>query len=174
MLKKICGAIAVVSVCGSLLFAQQPEAWKIVPNADGKSVAMTYANPPTSLSIESELNLSVDASGAALNGSIKFKSGLTRPMSPEEVAFYYNSYKGEASYWNFRQTQGSVSIVTLGIDPIPNSFYGQYVRAISKDGMSYFGTINSLPTSPDWFAVISKGNRILFYRYAVKEIQVLK
>ncbi len=174
MQTKTGSALAIISACVSLLFAQQPDAWKIVPNADGKSVAMTYANPPTTLGIEAELNVSVDPSGVAMSGNTKFKSGLTRNMSPEEVAFYYSSFKGEAAYWNFRQTQGSVSTVMSGIDPLPNSFYGQYIRVVSKDGISYFGTISALPTSPEWFALTSKGNRILFYRYAVKEIQILK
>ena len=95
-------------------------------------------------------------------------------MTPGEVAFYFSEYKGEIAYWNFRQGQGSVVSITSGVDPIPSNMVGQQVRTISKDGVNYFGTLSLLPTSPDWFALNIKGSRILCYRYAIKEIQMLK
>jgi hypothetical protein len=163
-------------VCGSqAIFAQQViDNWKITPTADGKSATMACTNPNTNLSVEAEIEISVDGAGAATAGTIKFKSGLQRPMTPGEVAFLFVECKAENAYWNFRQNQGSITNITSGIDPLPTGFVGQQVRAISKEGANYFGTLSMLPSSPDWFALTIKTSRVLFYRNSVKEIQMLK
>jgi hypothetical protein len=159
----------------SVVFSQQVvDNWKISVGTDGKSATIVYSTPATALNIESDFEISVDGTGAATSGNIKFKSGLQRQMTPGEVAFYFSEYKGEMAYWDFRQGQGTVVTITSGIDPIPANFVGQQVRAISKDGINYFGMLSLLPTSPDWFALNIKGSRILCYRYAFKEIQMLK
>jgi hypothetical protein len=148
--------------------------WKFTVGADGKSATIAYSTPTTYLSVETQFEISVDGAGAANSGTIKFKNGFQRQMTAGEVAFYFFEYKGDIAYWDFRQGQGTVVSITSGIDPIPSNFVGQQVRAISKDGMNYFGTLSLLPTSPDWFALNIKGSRILCYRYAIKELQVLK
>jgi hypothetical protein len=148
--------------------------WKISVGTDGKSAAISFSSPATTLNIESEFEISVDGTGAATSGNIKFKSGFQRQMTPGEVAFYFNDYKGNIAYWDFRLGQGTVNSLTSGIDPISSNFVGQQVRVISKDGVNYFGTLSLMPTSPDWFALNVKGSRILCYRFAIKEIQMLK
>jgi hypothetical protein len=158
-----------------LLFSQQTvDSWKITPGTDGKSATMVFSNPATNLNIESDLDITVDGTGAATSGAIKFKTGLQRQMTPGEVVFYFTEYKGDNAYWNFRQGQGSVVSFTSSTDAIPVGFIGSQVRVFSKDGVIYIGTLSSLPTSPDWFALNVKSSRILFYRNAVKEIQQLK
>ena len=159
----------------SMVCSQQViDNWKITAGADGKSATIACSNPTTSLNNESEFEISVEGTGTANSGNIKFKNGFQRQMTPGEVAFYFSEYKGEIAYWNFRQGQGSVVSITSGVDPIPSNMVGQQVRTISKDGVNYFGTLSLLPTSPDWFALNIKGSRILCYRYAIKEIQMLK
>jgi hypothetical protein len=148
--------------------------WKVSVGTDGKSATMIYSNPVTTLSIESEFEITVDGTGAATSGNIKFKNGYQRQMTSGEAAFYYSEYKGDIAFWDFRQGQGTVASITSSIDPIATNFVGQQVRAISKDGINYIGTLSLLSTSPDWFALNVKGSRILCYRYAIKEIQMLK
>ena len=158
-----------------MAFSQQAvDSWKITPGTDGKSATMVFSNPATNLNIESEFDLTVDGTGAATSGTIKFKTGLQRQMTPGEVVFYFTEYKGDNAYWNFRQGQGSVVSFTSYTDAIPVGFIGSQVRVFSKDGVIYIGTLSTLPTSPDWFALNVKSSRILFYRNAVKEIQQLK
>jgi hypothetical protein len=166
--------VFLLAVASAVCSQQVVDNWKVSVGTDGKSATIVYSNPVTTLSIESEFEISVDGTGAATSGNIKFKNGFQRPMTSGEVAFYYSEYKGDIAFWDFRQGQGTVASITSGIDPIPTNYVGQQVRAISKDGMNYIGTLSLLPTSPDWFALNIKGSRILCYRYAIKEIQMLK
>ena len=124
--------------------------WKITPGG-AKSATMTLANPSTTLKIESDFEITVDAGGAATNGIIHFKSGFQRPMTPEEVEFYFSEFNGDNAYWDFREGQGSVATFAFGSDPIPQNFVGQQLRALSKEGKYYIGILSLLPTSPDWF-----------------------
>jgi hypothetical protein len=173
--KKIIFTLFFLFAGSQIASAQQVvDNWKVSVGTDGKSATLVYSNPATSLNIESEFGITVDGTGAATNGNVKFKSGLQRQMTPGETAFYFSENKGDVAYWNFRSGQGTVTSITSGIDPIPSGFVGQQVRAISKDGVNYFGILSLLPTSPDWFALNVKGSRILCYRYAIKEIQQLK
>jgi hypothetical protein len=158
-----------------LLFSQQTvDVWKITPGTDGKSAVMVYSNPGTTLNIELEINVSVDGTGSATSGTIKFKTGPQRQMTPGEVGYYFTEYKGDNAYWNYKQGQTSVVSFTSSTDPIPVGFIGSQVKVFSKDGVIYFGTLSTLPSSPDWFALNVKNSRVLFYRNTVKEIQQLK
>jgi hypothetical protein len=168
----LCG-LAVIGTQGA--FAQQAiDNWSIAPGPDGKAVTMTYANPGTYLKIEADLVLSVDAAGTPASGIIHFKDGVQRAMTPAEVAFYFTEYSGGNAYWDFREKQGSVVKFDFGSDAIPQNFVGQQVRAISKVGKEYIGIMSLLPNSPDWFSMNIRGNSMLFYKNAVKEIQTLK
>jgi hypothetical protein len=163
-------------VGAQLLFGQQVvDNWKITPNSDGKSATMTFENPSTYLKIESDLEIAVDASGTPASGSIHFKSGFKRAMTPGETVFYFSEFNGDNVYWDFREKQGSIVSYTVGPDPVvPQNFAGQQVRAISKDGKFYIGILSLLPSSPDWFSLNIKNNSMLFYKNAVKEVQQLK
>jgi hypothetical protein len=173
--KNVVPVMSFLLAATSVVWSQQVvDSWKFTVGADGKSTTIGYSTPVTYLNIESEFEISVDGAGAANSGSIKFKNGFQRQMTSGEVAFYFTEYKGDIAYWNFRQAQGTVVSITSGIDPIPANFVGQQVRAISKEGVNYIGILSLLPTSPDWFALNIKGSRILCYRYAIKEIQMLK
>lgn len=159
-----------------LLYGQQVvDNWKITPNPDGKSATMAFENPSTYLKIEADLEIAVDANGTAASGSIHFKNGYKRAMTPGETAFYFSEFNGDNAYWDFREKQGSVVNYTVGPDPVvPLSFVGQQVRAVSKDGKFYIGIISLLPSSPDWFSLNIKNSSMLFYKNAVKEVQQLK
>jgi hypothetical protein len=148
--------------------------WAITAGGDGKAVTMTYANPATYLKIESDLELSVDAAGSAGSGSIHFKNGVARAMTPGEVAFYFSEYRGDNAYWDFREKQNSITSLAFTADAIPQNFAGQQARAISKQGKDYIGVLSLLPGSPDWFTLNIRGSIMMFYKNAVKEIQVLK
>jgi hypothetical protein len=158
-----------------LLFGQQiVDNWKITPNPDGKSATMAFENPSTYLKIESGLEVAVDASGTPTSGTIQFKNGFKRAMTPGETVFYFSEFNGDNAYWDFRKSQGGIVIYTVGPDPIPQNFVGQMVRAISKDGKFYIGVLSLLPSSPDWFSLNIKNSLMLFYKNAVKEVQQLK
>jgi hypothetical protein len=173
--KSVAPVVSFLLAAASVVSSQQiVDNWKFTVGSDGKSATIAYSNPTTYLSVETQFEISVDGAGAANSGTIKFKNGFQRQMTSGEVAFYYSEYKGDIAYWDFRQGQGTVVSLTSGIDPIPSNFVGQQIRAISKEGMNYIGTLSLLPTSPDWFALNIKGSRILCYRYAIKELQMLK
>ena len=180
MLCKVMKTMTFVGVFGimgtQLLFGQQVvDNWKITPNPDGKSATMAFENPSTFLKIEADLEIAVDASGTATNGSIHFKNGFKRAMTPGETVFYFSEFNGDNAYWDFREKQGSIVSYTVGPDPVvPQNFAGQQVRAISKDGKFYIGILSLLPSSPDWFSMNIKNNSMLFYKNAVKEVQQLK
>jgi len=173
--KNVTRTLLVLLAGASVVFPQQAVGnWKILAGTDGKAATMSCANPATTLNIETEFDVSVDNTGAPTSGSIKFKNGFQRQMTAGEVAYYFSDLKGDIAYWDFRMGQGTVTSITSGIDPLPTNFVGQQVRAISKDGVNYIGVLSLLSTSPDWFALNIKGSRILCYRYAIKEIQLLK
>ncbi len=176
VLKKSVFAVCAVAVIGAQGVSGQQafDNWAISPGQDGKSVTMTYANPGTYLKIESDLVLSVDAAGAATSGTIHFKDGVQRAMTPGEVAFYFTEYNAGGAYWDFREKQGTLTKFDFNSDAIPQGFAGQQVRAVSKAGKQYIGVMSLLPASPDWFSLNIRGNTMLFYKNAVKEIQVLK
>ncbi len=148
--------------------------WTIAPAGDGKAVTMTYANPATYLKTESDIELSVDASGAATSGAIHFKDGVQRPMTPGEMSFYYVEYSGNNAYWDYRQKQGGVESYDFAANAIPQNFVGQQVRAFSKAGKNYIGVLSLLPSSPDWFTLNIRGSSMMFYKNAVQRVQMLK
>jgi len=157
------------------LFAQEIiDNWTIVAGSDGRSVTMTYANPATFLKIESNLEVSVDATGLAVSGVVHFNNGVSRAMTSGEVPYYVVEYGGDNAYWDFRQKQGSVSAYDFGAGDIPQNFVGRQVRALSKAGKQYIGILSMLPASPDWFSLSIRGNAMMFYKNAVKQIQVLQ
>lgn len=167
-------AMALVACVQPALAQRDFDKWKISPSADGKAASMAYANPATYLKIESDLQMTVDAGGTATSGTIHFTNGFQRSMTPGEVAFYWSEFKGDIAYWDFRQAQGSIASFTSGTDPIPQNFVGQQVRVISNAGKFYIGILAMVPGSPDWFSLNIKNSLVLFYRNAVKEIQLLK
>jgi hypothetical protein len=157
------------------LFAQETiDNWTIVPGSDGRSVTMTYANPATFLKIESNLEVSVDATGLAVSGVVHFNNGVSRAMTSGELPYYVMEYGGDNAYWDFRQKQGSVSTYDFGAGDIPRNFVGRQVRVLSKAGKQYIGILSMLPASPDWFSLSIRGNAMMFYKNAVKQIQELQ
>jgi hypothetical protein len=176
MMKTVTPAGVFMIIWVQMLFGQQVvDNWKISPNADGKSATMTFENPSTYLKIESDLEIAVDAGGTATSGSIHFKNGFKRAMTPGEAVFYFSEFNGDNAYWDFREKQGSLASYTVGPDPVvPQNFVGQQVRVISKDGKFYIGVLSLLPNSPDWFSLNIRNNSMLFYKNAVKEVQQLK
>jgi hypothetical protein len=156
-------------------FGQQVfDNWKITPAADGKSATMTYMNPTTQLAIESELDIDVDNAGEPVKGTIKFKTGLQRAMSTEEVVFYLEQYKGDQAYWDYAQAQGKTTSFTSQTDQIPFGFLGRKTRVLTTENTVYIGTVSQNANTPAWFSLDIKGFRILFYRMAVKEMQQMK
>ena len=181
-------AIAVIAIiAGSveMSFAQKVVGvWSVTSGPDGKSVSMVYANPATTLKVESEFSLTVDPMGNPTSGTIKFKNGFQREMTAGEVAFYFMEHKADNAYWDFRESQASVTKFTSATEPLPINFLGQQVRVISKEGVHYIGVLSPLAkraidpeaasNNPDWFALNIKGNRLLVYRNAIQEIEQLK
>ena len=153
---------------------QMVDNWKIMPATDGSSLAMMISNPATPLNIEAEMDYSVASNGVPSKATVKFKTGLQRAMSPEEVDFYWSHLKGPSSFWNYMQGQGKTNSLTSNTDQIPFSFLGRTVRVISNENNMYIGTLAQNTNTPDWFSLDIKGNRVLFWRKAVKEIQQLK
>jgi hypothetical protein len=148
--------------------------WAVVAGLDGRSATMTYANPSTFLKIESNLEVAVDATGLAASGVIHFKNGVSRAMTSGELPYYFVEYGGDNAYWDFRQKQGSISNYDFGTGDIPQNFVGRQVRAVSKAGKQYVGILSMLPASPDWFSLSIRGNAMMFYKNAVKQIQLLQ
>jgi hypothetical protein len=191
-------AIAVIALIAGnveMSFAQKViGVWSVTSGPDGKSATMVYANPATTLKVESEFSLTVDPMGNPTSGAIKFKNGFQREMTAGEVAFYFMEHKADNAYWDFRDNLGSITKFTSATDPLPTNFYGQQVRVISKEGVHYIGilsplTLRMIDTSavyvnsatarstsfnPDWFSLNIKGNRLLVYRNAIQEIEQLK
>ncbi|HUI94076.1 MAG TPA: hypothetical protein VLX68_17690 [Chitinivibrionales bacterium] len=170
-----CGAFLILGF--QLLFGQQVvNNWKITPGGNGRAATMVFADPSTYLKIEKDLELTVDAGGTATSGTIHFKSGFQRAMTPEEVGFYYSEFKGDNAYWDFMAQQGGVAVFTFGRDPVPPEFIGQKVRIISQDGMRYIGILSQVPppSTGDWYSLNIHNSTMLFYKFAVKEIQRLK
>ena len=158
----------------SLLAQQTIDNWKIVPGTDGRAATMQFANPQSTMRIEAQLEIVVDATAMPSSGTLTFKSGFSRPMTPGEVAFYWTEYKGDNAYWNWRGTQSSTTKFSSMTDPIPTGFIGGQARVLSVDELRYIGILSALTNNIDWFALTIKGSRILFYRKAAKEIEQLK
>jgi hypothetical protein len=120
------------------------------------------------------MDYQVDNAGVPTKATVIFKTGLQRAMSPEEVGFYWSLLKGANSYWDYDQAQGKINSFTSESEQIPFSFLGRTVRVISKEGKYYLGVLSQNTNTPEWFALDIKGNKVLFYRKAVKEIQAIK
>jgi hypothetical protein len=161
-------------ICQTSFGQQAFDNWKISLGADGRTVSMTYSNPATFLNIESEFALDVDNAGEPVKGTIKFKNGFQRAMSPEEVNYYFEQYKGDRAYWDYSQAQGKITNFTSQTDQIPFGFLGRKARVLTTAGNTYIGTLGVNANTPAWFALDIRGNHILFYRQVVKEIQQLK
>ncbi len=153
---------------------QMVDNWKITPATDGSTLAMAISNPATPLNIEAEMDYSVANNGVPSKATVKFKTGVQRAMTPEEVDFYWSNLKGPNAFWNYMQGQGKTNSFTSNTDQIPFSFLGRTVRVISNENNLYIGTLAQNTNTPDWFSLDIKGNRVLFWRKAVKEIQQLK
>jgi hypothetical protein len=167
-------AITAVWFCLPAFGQQVFDNWKITPGADGKSATMTYMNPTTQLSIESEFDIDVDNAGEPVKGTIKLKTGLQRAMSTEEVVFYLEQYKGDQAYWDFAQAQAKINSFTSQTDQITFSFLGRKSRVLTTENAAYIGTLGVNANMPTWFTLDIKGFRLLFFRQAVKEIQQMK
>jgi hypothetical protein len=173
--KTICTSIIIMAALTFPLSAQQYfDNWKITPNAGGNSISMVMTHPATPLNAELELSYETDNAGIPLKARVKFQSGRERAMTPEETAFYWSLLKGTNSYWNFLQPQGKINSFTSTADMIPLSYLGRTVRVISNDGVNYMGTLSQNTNTPEWFSLDIKGNRVLFWRKAVREIQAAK
>jgi len=105
--KKLMVVICVVAAfCPQGATGQQTfDNWAISAGVDGKAVTMTYANPATYLKIESDLDLSGRCRGIGREREHSFKNGVTRAMTPGEVAFYFSEYRGDNAYWDFRENK---------------------------------------------------------------------
>ncbi len=157
------------------LWAQQMFGnWKVIPATEGTQLSMEISNPTTPLNIESEMDYQIDNSGAPSKATVKFKDGLQRAMSSDEVGFYWSYLKGPDAFWSYMQAQNKITSFTSISDQIPFSFLGRTVRVISNENNNYIGTLAQNTNTPDWFSLDIKGNRVLFWRKAVKEIQQLK
>ena len=173
--KTIRSALCVTAMISFSLYAQQYfDNWKITPAAEGNGVAMVITNPATPLKIEAEMDYQVDNAGVPLKASVIFKDGQKRALAPEETAFYWSLLKGANAYWNYLQPQGKINSFTSTVDMIPLSYLGRTVRVFSNEGNIYMGTISQNTNTPEWFSLDIKGNRVLFWRKAVREIQTIK
>jgi len=148
--------------------------WKITPATDGSSLEMVITNPVTPLNIEAEMDYQADNLGVPSKGTIKFKDGVTRAMTTEEVGFYWDFLKAPNAFWNYLQAQGKTTSFTSNSEQIPFGFLGRTVKVTSNENNIYIGTLAQNTNTPDWFSLTIKGNRILFWRKAVKEIQGIK
>lgn len=157
-------------------FGQQVfDNWKITASADGRTATMVYTNPSTVLSVEAQLDIDVDnTTGEPAKGLVKFKDGIQRALTPEEVSYYFDQFKGEQAFWDCAQAQAKISSFTSQTDQIPFGFLGRKARVFSTEGTVYIGTLGVNANTPNWFALDIKGNHILFYRPVVKEIQQIK
>jgi hypothetical protein len=173
--KTICSSIIIMAALTFPLFAQQYfDNWKVTPNAGGNTVSMVCTHPATPLGVELELSYEADNTGMPHKASVKFESGRERALTPEETAFYWSLLRGTNAYWNYLQPQGKISTFTSTADMIPLSYLGRTVRVVSNDGVSYMGTLSQNTNIPEWFSLDIKGNRVLFWRKAVREIQAIK
>ena len=173
--KTIFSSIIIMAVITFSLSAQQYfDNWKITPAAEGNSVTMVIANPATPLKVEAEMDYQVDNAGVPVKASVKFKDGIERTMNADEMGFYWSLLKGANAYWNFLQPQGKISTFTSTADMIPLSYLGRTVRVFSNEGNIYMGTLSQNTNTPEWFSLDIKGNRVLFWRKAVREIQTIK
>jgi hypothetical protein len=173
--KTIFSSIIIMAVITFSLSAQQYfDNWKITPAAEGNSVTMVIANPATPLKVEAEMDYQVDNAGVPVKASVKFKDGIERTMNADEMGFYWSLLKGANAYWNFLQPQGKISTFTSTADMIPLSYLGRMVRVVSNEGNIYMGTLSQNTNTPEWFSLDIKGNRVLFWRKAVREIQTIK
>jgi hypothetical protein len=173
--KSINAAAIIIGAFSFSVSAQQYfDNWKITPNPSANTVSMVCTNPATPLGNELELTYETDNAGTPKKATVKFKDGIERSMTPEENAFYFSLLRGTNSYWNFLQPQGRINTFTSATDQIPFSILGRTVRVVSNDGVNYMGTISVNTNIPEWFSLDIKGNRVLFYRKAVREIQQIK
>jgi|GEM_PF-1549171 hypothetical protein len=172
--------VLIVGCCATVLFflpisAQQMfDNWKITPAAEQGALDMLIANPATPLGVEAEMDYQVASSGIPSKATVKFKTGIQRAMTQEETDFFWSYLKGASALWNFMQGQGKINSFTSNTEQIPFSFLGRTVRVISNDNNVYVGTLAQNANTPEWFSLDIKGNRILFWRKAVKEIQQFK
>jgi hypothetical protein len=173
--KTICCSIIIMAALSFSLSGQQYfDNWKVTPNANGNAVSMVMTHPSTPLGAELEVSYETDNTGVPLKARVKFQSGRERAMTPEETAFYWSLLRGTNAYWNYLQPQGKINSFTSTADMIPLSYLGRTVRVISNEGNIYMGTISQNTNTPEWFSLDIKGNRVLFYRKAVREIQAGK
>jgi len=172
--KVLAAALCIMAAMAFPLTAQQYFSnWKITPAGDG-SATMLITDPATPLKIEAEMEYQVDNAGIPVKATVKFKDGIHRALTTEEVGFYWSLLKGANAYWDFLQPQGKINSFTSSVDMIPLSFLGRTVRVISNEGNYYMGTLSQNTNTPEWFSLDIKGNRVLFWRKAVREIQTIK
>ena len=135
---------------------------------------MALTNPATFLNIEASVIITVDNLGTPLHGTVKFRDGVERELTPQEVTYYWDQNNGARSIWEYFASVNRVDLFNPDGAQLPASMYGKFSRITTKAGVEYFGKLVEFSTNPDWFVVQIDGASVTMYRHAIAAIQQLK
>jgi hypothetical protein len=148
--------------------------WVLNTDAGNAVTSMTINNPATYLNIESVVTIGVDNQGMPQKGTVKFRNGLERPCTPEEVTYFWDNFKGFHSIWEYFASENRVDLFNPDQAQLPASMYGKFSRITTKAGVEYFGKLVEFTTNPDWFVVQIGNANVTMYRHAIAAVQQLK
>ena len=158
----------------SALADQVIGSWAIGTDASGGVSSMTLSNPKTYLNIESSVVIAVDYQGTPVRGTVKFNDGVQRDLTAQEVAFFWDDFKGPHALWEYFASINKIDLFNPDDAQIPATMYGRFSRVTTKAGVEYFGKLTEFSTNPDWFVMQIGGSSVTVYRHAIAAIQQLK
>jgi hypothetical protein len=156
--------------------------WVLAVDPSGEVASMSFTNPKTELNIEASIEITTDNRGMPVSGKVKYRDGIARAFSPEELTVYWDEYKGAHALWSHFASTGKLNAASPDEAQIPAKMFGNFSRVITKNGDELFGklvpkyTLNGATGEilSDWFALDVEGHEVTFYRHAVAVIQQMR
>jgi hypothetical protein len=148
--------------------------WALTTDASGGVTSMALTNPATYLNIEASVIITVDNQGTPVHGTVKFRDGIERELTSQEVVYYWDLNNGAHAIWEYFASVNRVDLFNPDGALLPASMYGKFSRITTKAGVEYFGKLVEFSTNPDWFVIQVGGASVTMYRHAIAAIQQLK
>jgi hypothetical protein len=152
------------------------DGWTLSVDGSGSLRTMSYLNPQTDLNVESELTVTIEGATNATGGTVKFKNGAERPMSPMEALTYFDRFDGQNALWDFLASRNKLT-VSKPMTAVLSSMYGSKTRVLIDNGKKLIGTMTSDNNATDHFLLVVPGaccGPVPIYLSSLHEIQQFK
>ena len=160
---------AIIGVLAMATVAAAGGRWQINRASDGSVKDLTVENVTSTLGIEKEFEVEVNAAGIPTRGTVSFTNGFKRDLKEGEMNLAWQVYGGRQVMWQNFKDQGHV--VTLDQNQTP--VIGKPTYIVTQGGIEYFGKVVSA-TKPDQFVLDSDGNSITFDKAPFKVFEQMR